>query len=148
VRPVAIAGVMPTTTVDARSAAIFQELVTSPLFIDYRDSHLALEDRRIRLTVAQSEIRRTARRLVDRNRKMLGMRKVAGTLVRITGDLLQPLFGKVGTSLASRAADLIDQARSNDRNIVIYDLSPVFGTALSDMLSTGRFPKMAQHGEE
>lgn len=124
IKHVEIDGPMPVPSLLRKYARELRGIFESPEYGLLGQQHHAAESSRTGLSGAVSGINKAARRVIERFKEAVDLRKVAVGTLTTTADLVGESFGNIAGSLAKAGAKALSALIQMERRVLIYELTP------------------------
>jgi hypothetical protein len=113
---------LPSTraSIAVRDVALYEEIITSKLYAQYKRSHSAFDEGGVSVNGALELVNRQGRLLAEQSPRLLKTKRTAVSLLPITSKIIDTIFGKLPGTLADFFAAALTKWLQDDRRIVIY----------------------------
>lgn len=131
--------VTPQITMETRNIAVFQELLSTQLFNDYKKSHDSLSNDRIDTQLASEHIRIATTPLCKKARRLLRPRNISVFLLPLVSKAIGAFFGTLPAAVADKGRHLIEPLLDRNKRIVVYQLDSILQDTWDAYIRTSEF---------
>lgn len=115
---------IPQKVVLAEDVQRFNEIISGDLFSKYAAAQSSLDDLESPLKKALTVVVSSGKNVFSQNKQLLQLKKSSLSILQLTPELVDTVFGKLPGALAEISANLGIRLLESRRRIVIYDFGP------------------------
>ena len=115
---------IPQKVVLAEDVQRFNEIISGDLFSKYAAAQSSLDDLESPLKKALTMVVSSGKNVFSQNKRLLQFKKSSLSILQVTPELVDTVFGKLPGALAEISANLGIRLLESRRRIVIYDFGP------------------------
>lgn len=123
----------PRVTVDKDNVALFQDILVSQRFTQYKTAHSTFEDQGVLVETSSQHVSQAARSIYGHSRKLVKMRKLLVAVLPFSSRIVDMVFGSLPGKLAEQFTRVAQDWLNRNQRLVIYQMDGV-----SEQLLTGR----------
>lgn len=123
----------PRMAVDKDNVALFQDILLTQKFTEYKAAHSSLEDPEIKTETSAQYVSQAARSIYGRSRALVKMRKTLVSVLPFSSRIVDMVFGSLPGKLAEQFARIAQDWLDKNQRLVIYQMDDV-----SQRLISGR----------
>jgi hypothetical protein len=117
--------ICPRMTVDRDNVALFQDLLVSQRYTQYKSAHSALEDPAIPTNISAEIVSQATKSLCAHTRKWTKGRKMLVSVLPFSAQIVDMIFGALPGKLAAQFARVTQDWLTRNQRLVIYQMSGV-----------------------
>jgi hypothetical protein len=123
----------PRMIIDQDNVALFQEILASQRFCEYKTAHSALEDPAVPTTVSSRHVSQATKSMCNRTRRWVKGRKILVAVLPFSARIVDLIFGALPGKLAEQFARTTQDWLTRNQRMVIYQMD-----GISQQLIRGR----------
>lgn len=118
-----------------KDVALFEELISSRLFRQYELLQGALENSDVSLEQALDSLRLGSHRLVAQRPRLLRTKRVAISLLPVSAQVIDTVFGKLPGSLAEFFVNALSTWLQDERRVIIYQFDDLLKATMESRMN-------------
>lgn len=125
------------TTVETRDVAVFQQIISSRLFSEYKESHDGFSNQKVDPDLSIERIEKATNKLCKNAEKLIEPRIIQTFLLPLVSKGIGAVFGSFPAAIADQCRVLIEPLIDPKRRVVIYHLDSIASKAMSSYIQLG-----------
>jgi hypothetical protein len=115
----------PRMTIDQDNVVLFQEMIASQRFSEYKTTHSAFEDPAVPTTVSSRQVSEATRLICSRNRRWVKGRKIIVSVLPFSARIVDMIFGALPGKLAEQFSRMTEEWLTRNQRMVVYELDGI-----------------------
>lgn len=115
----------PRMTIDQDNVALFQEIIMSQRFNEYKSAHSSLEDPSLPTNVSSRHVSQATKSMSSKTKRWLKGRKALVSVLPFSARIVDMIFGALPGKLAEQFARMTQDWLTRNQRLVVYQMDDI-----------------------